>query len=629
MLEQLRKGAGTWVAKIFIGLLVMSFAVWGVADIFGGYGAQSLASVGDDEIEVQDYRFAMQTEMRRISQQMGRQMTMEDARNAGIDRQVLFRLVGDAALQSHGKDLNLGVSEQYLAKRLMEEPAFRGPSGAFEKQYFAQVLQANGMTEQNYVARQRLASIRRQLTRTMTESAVVPETLLAAVNSFENEKRVLRYITLPSAMAGKIDAPSEDDLKKYYETRKQIYRAAEVRKLALLVLDPQEMAKSIAIEPDVIETYFEANKDSYLKPERRKVQQISFSDKAAATAAHDKLNGGAEFLAVALEQGLAEQDIDLGLVAKKDLVDPAIAEAAFGLKKGAYSAPVEGQLTTAIVRVTDIEVPVQTPVAQAKDEIGKRLARDRAANDVLDTYDRIEDDRAGGGTLSEIAKKLSLQYTEIESIDAKGLEPSGKPAALPGASDKLLEAAFEGDVGVEMDPIETNTEGYVWIDVLKVVPERVKPFEEVRDQVLTDWTKQQTRTRLADLGKSLVERLKNGEALSAVAQSLKLNVQQSTPVSRLKPNVQIPQAAVAQAFVLSEGEAGSAWAPDGKARLVFEVVKVEAPAPLASDSKTQISNRMAALLADDYFSQYLSGLRDAYGVTINEAKVNEITGRGR
>jgi peptidyl-prolyl cis-trans isomerase D len=629
MLETLRKGAGTWVAKIFIGLLVMSFAVWGVADIFGGYGAQSLASVGDDEIEVQDYRFAMQTEMRRISQQMGRQMTMEDARNAGIDRQVLFRLVGDAALQSHGKDLNLGVSEQYLAKRLMEEPAFRGPSGVFDRQYFAQVLQANGMTEQNYVARQRLASIRRQLTRTMTESTVVPETLLAAVNSFENEKRVLRYITLPAAMAGKIDAPSEDDLRKYYETRKQIYRAAEVRKLALLVLDPQEMAKSIAIEPEEIDTYFEANKDSYLKPERRKVQQISFSDKAAAAAAHDKLDGGAEFLAVALEQGLAERDIDLGLVAKKDLVDPAIAEAVFGLKKGAYSAPVEGKLTTAIVRVTDIEVPVQTPAAQAKDEIGKRLARDRAANDVLDTYDRIEDDRAGGGTLSEIAKKLSLQYKEIESIDAKGLEPSGKPAALPGASDKLLEAAFEGDVGVEMDPIETNTEGYVWIDVLKVTPERVKPFEEVRDQVLADWTKQQTRTRLADLGKTLVERLKNGETLAAVAQSLKLKVQQSPPVSRLRPNVQIPQAAVAQAFVLSEGEAGSAWAPDGKARLVFEVVKVEAPAQLSSDGKVQISNRMAALLADDYFSQYLSGLRDAYGVTINEAKVNEITGRGR
>jgi len=629
MLETLRKGAGSWIAKIFIALLVMSFAVWGIADIFGGYGAQSLASVGDDEIETQEYRFAMQTEMRRISQQLGRAMTMEDARNAGIDRQVLFRLIGDAALESHGKDLNLGVSEQHLVERLKKEPAFQGPSGSFNRQHFQQVLRANGLTEQGYVARQRQASIRRQLTRTMTDSAIIPETLLAAVNTFENEKRVLRYITLPSAMVGKIDAPSEEDLKKFYETRKQIYRTQETRKLALLILNPLEMAKSVTIEPEQIEEYYQANKDSYIKAERRHVHQISFNDKEAAAAAHDKLNGGAEFLAIALEQGLAKKDIDLGLVAQKDLVDPVIAAAAFALKKGAYSAPVEGGLTTAIIRVTEIEAPVQTPAAQAKDEIGKRLARERATNDVLDLYDRIEDDRAGGSTLIETAKKLSLQYREIASIDAKGLEPSGKPASLPSAGDTLIRAAFEGDVGVEMDPIETNAEGFVWVDVLEVMPERVKPIEEVRDQVLADWTEQKTRARLVALGKNLVERLKNGETLGAVAQGRKLKVQRAPPVSRLKPSVQIPQAAVAQAFVLSQGEAGSAWAPDGKARLVFKVVKIETPPPLSSENKAKISDRMSASLADDYFSQYLSGLRGAYGVSINEAKVNEVTGRGR
>ena len=285
--------------------LVLSFAVWGIADIFGGYGRQSLASVGKTEISSQDYQFALQSELRRIGQQTGRTMTMEEARAAGIDQQVLFRLIGNAALESHGGDLNLGVSEQHLAEQIMNEPAFRGPTGSFDKLFFQQVLRSSGLSEQAYVARQAKANVRQQLLRTVTETANVPQTMVDAITAFEGEARTLQYITVPAAKAGALSEPTEEELKTFYENRKALYRAVETRKLGLLLLDPDVMAKAIDIEPDQVTEYYEANKGSYLIAERRRIQQIPFPDEAAAAAAYEKLKSGNDYMALAIEQGLA------------------------------------------------------------------------------------------------------------------------------------------------------------------------------------------------------------------------------------------------------------------------------------------------------------------------------------
>ena len=629
MLEALRKGTGSWLAKIFIGFLVLSFAVWGIADIFGGYGRQSLAQVGGTKIGTEDYRFALRTEMRRLSQQLGRSLTMEDARSAGLDRRVLFRLIGDAAVESHGNELKLSVSEQHLAERIMMDPAFRGPTGEFDRLYFQQILSTNGLNEQVYVARQRKASVRRQLMRTVTETPQLPKTLLKAVNTFENEKLTLRYITAPTAKAGAIGTPSDADLKGYYENNKRNFTSRELRKLGLLILDPEELAKAIDIGADELKAYYEANQNAYLKAERRWVHQIPFSNKAAADAAYQRFKNGTDFLALATEQGLSERDIDLGLVSKKDLVDPVISKAAFSMKKDGVSAPIVGRLATAIIRVTEVEPEVKMPFETVKKEIAKRLATDRAANDILDLHDRIEDERAGGATISEIAARNSISYLEIGAIDDKGGGPNGNPVDEIPVQDQLLKIVFEGDVGVEMDPIETENQGFVWVDVLEVKGERVKPLEEVRDQVVKGWRAQQIRSKLAELGKALVGRMRNGETLDAVAASLNLTVRKAPPVTRLIPSDTIPRAAIAQAFVLREGNAGSASAPDGKTHLIFKVVKIKAPPPLSSEAAAKIEARINMLLSDDYFSQYLTGLRNAFGVTINEAAVNQITGRDR
>lgn len=627
MLEALRRGATGWVAKIFIALLVVSFGIWGIADIFRGYGQSSLAEVGAREITADEFQFAYQNELRRIGNQIGRALTSEEARALGLDQRVLNRLVSEAALQAQGEELNLGISDKAISHRTVNEPAFQDATGRFNQGLFAEILRANGLTEQTYLNMERQADIRRQLTHTVDSAVGLPQTLLEAANRFQNETRTLDYFVLPASKLEPIAAATEEQLKAYYDSNKAAFTAPEMRKLGLLIVTPDTLKDTIAVSEEDIKQRYEANKDSYGSPERRHVLQIVFPDQASAQAAFEKIKQGADFATVARERGYSQADIDLGKVTKSQIVDPAVAEAAFALEKGAVSEPVAGSLGTVLLQVTEIEPGVTKTFDDVKDSIRDALVRERAADDALDIRDKVEDERGAGVGLAEIARKLNLQYREIAGVTRAGTDAAGAPVDIPAAGQVIAEA-FDSDVGVENDPIETADRGFVWVDVLEVMPERLKPFEDVRAEVESAWRRAEERRRLADMAQSLVNRIKGGESLDSVAQSLGLEVKHSPPLKRsASPTDGLSRAAIAQAFALSEGGIGSAPADDGSARVVFKVAKVTPPPPLAEADAEALRGALGEQLSDDMVSAYLDGLREKYGVTVNPTLFNQLTGR--
>ncbi|MEC9369470.1 MAG: SurA N-terminal domain-containing protein, partial [Pseudomonadota bacterium] len=354
MLSTLRKGAGTWVAKGFMGLLVLSFAVWGVADIFGNYGTKTLAKVGDREITPEEFRAQLQAQLRRFGAQLNRQLTIEEARLLGLDNQVLSQLVSQAALDQKAAEMHLGISDKAVAESIARQPAFRNAAGQFNREAFLQILRASGLSEQAFVRSQRGSSIRSQIAATIASGVKPPTVLLEAADRFQNEQRVLRYVLLPAEKAGAPGEPTPEQVSAYYDAHKNNYLAPEYRKLALLAADPTELANRIKLEEADLKAYYESNKANYAFKEKRTVKRIPFPDDAAAQAASEKIKGGASFDDIVKERSLSDRDVDLGSVTEDELADPALAEVAFKLEKGSVSAPVKGQFGSAIVTVTDI-----------------------------------------------------------------------------------------------------------------------------------------------------------------------------------------------------------------------------------------------------------------------------------
>ncbi|HEX5932487.1 MAG TPA: peptidyl-prolyl cis-trans isomerase [Methyloceanibacter sp.] len=625
-LESLRKGAGGIIGIGFVLVLIASFIIWFPAGWFQGYGAQDVIVVGDVKIGPQEYMRAQQDMLRVMSTQAGRSLSLQEARAAGLNRLVVARLVGGAAIDMHARALKLGISDAALLEEIMKDPAFKDGSGNFNPGALQQAMYALNMNEQSFLASMREQNLRQQILTTVGEVVNTPTLLVDALNSYNGESRTLRYVLVPESAAGTIPEPSDEDLRRYYENHRSKFTQPEFRKIGVLAVTPETMKEQLQITEADIKTAFETKKDKLGTPEKRLIQQIPFPDLAAANAAYQKIQSGTDFLAVAKEQGVSEADIDLGTLARAELADPAIAEAAFALEPNKVSEPVTGKLgSIVLLRVTAVQ-PGKTPtLEESKADLEKTLLKERASSVILDLHDKIEDLLASGATLSEIADKLKLSYQVVDQVDREGRKPDGSAVTLPRQKE-LLNAAFATDAGVENDPIDAQDDGVIWYEVMGVVPEQLKPFDQVKDQVAKDWRAHEARTRTAKYAQDLVTSLNSGKTLEDVAKDLNVEVLTSDPLKRESITVNVLPASVAQAFALPEKGYGSGPSGVDEGRIVFQVDKVTPPAPISATELERIKKQITLLMSQDAIEEYSGALEKRYGVTINQQALAKLIG---
>src|SRR4051812_42470589 len=191
MLRGMRKASSNWLGKtimaVVMGVLIVSFGIWGIADIFRGFGQSTLAKICHTEISTEQFRQIYTERLQQIGRQFGRPMTMDQARAFGLDRQVLQQIIAEAALDDNARQLGLGQSDAETMRMITSDPNFKGVSGAFDPARFQATIRQAGYTEQRYISDQRKVSMRRQIANTITAGLEPPKTLIEALVRFQNE----------------------------------------------------------------------------------------------------------------------------------------------------------------------------------------------------------------------------------------------------------------------------------------------------------------------------------------------------------------------------------------------------------------------------------------------------------
>ena len=295
MLNTMRKYAAGWVAQILLGLLVLSFAAWGIADVFTGVGNHSVARVGSTDISSVDFDRAYRRELQSMSQRVGQQITPDQAKMLGIPNQVLGRLVTEAALDDQAKNLGIGVSREMLIREIAADPNFKGAGGQFDRNYFVSLLRNNGMTEDAYVVQRRADEKRQQIAESISGGATAPDAFAKALHEYQTEQRDLRYIVLPASSVGEIAAPNADELTAYYNDNKADWRAPETRTISFVKLGPEEVARPDDVTDADAQKAYDAEKARFTTPETRHVFQAVFADESSAQTAADQLKAGESF----------------------------------------------------------------------------------------------------------------------------------------------------------------------------------------------------------------------------------------------------------------------------------------------------------------------------------------------
>jgi peptidyl-prolyl cis-trans isomerase D len=626
----MRKASSNWLGKIIMatvmGVLIISFGVWGIADIFKGFGQSTLAKIGRTEISTEQFRQLYTERLQQIGRQFGRPLTMDQARAFGLDRQVLQQVIAEAALDDNARQLGLGQSDAQTMRMIYSDPNFKGVSGAFDPARFQATIRQVGYTEQRYIADQRRVSLRRQIANTITAGLEPPKTLIDALVRFQSEQRSIEYVKLDAAQAGAIDPPSPEALAGYFDDHKTQFRAPEYRKISFVMITPDELGKWSAVSDDDARKIFEERRDKLSTPERRQISQMVFPNVEEASAARGRITSGLSFADLAKERGLSPSDVDLGTIAKSAIIDPAIADAAFALAHDEVSQPVQGRFGTVLVKVGKIEPGTQASYETVASNLKREIGAERARTQVASLHDKMEDERGGGASVVEAAQKLGLTSVTIDAVDRSGRAPGGQPVTGIPQGLNVVTQAFSSDVGVDNDPIQFGG-GYVWFDVLGITRSRERGIDEVKDQVEARWRDDQITSRLRTKATEMVQKLGQGGKLADEAASLGLKVDTAAAFTRDATVPGVPTSVIEAAFRTPKDAAAQASGASGGDWIVFRVTDASVPpVDLASDDIKKLKETLLKGLSDEQVAEYVTKLEREIGTSINQSALAQVTG---
>ena len=625
MLDTLRKHATGWVAQLFIGLLVLSFAVWGVSDIFTGFRGDSVAQVGSTNITVVEFQREYDLALQNLSRQLGVPVTQQQAQQMGIPGQVLGRLVSQATLNDAADKLGIGMSNTVLGHQIAADTRFHGPDGTFNRGYLSEYIRQQNMTEDQFIEHLRNEYLRGQIGQAFAGGVSAPQSYLHAVHEFRSEARDISYVILEAHAAAEVADPDETTLTAWFSEHAAEFAAPEYRAVTYFSLAPDKLARVDEVSDEDAQARYDANPQRFTAVERRRVQQIVFADRAEADAAAAALAAGTTFDALIAERNLSAEDIDLGIVTREQLVDPAIADAAFALAPNTVSAVVDGAFGPVLLRVTEIQPAVVTTFEEVRDTLKTEIANERAVAEINDTYNAIEDSRAGGDTIPEVAARYDLPLVTIAAIDESGNDEDGNPVA--DVSPQLLTAIFETDVGLENDPVEPARGSFTWYEITSITDPRPRTLSEVRERAIAGWKDEERARLLAERTSAVLTELQT-RPLAEVATELFLTVQTQTGITRVQqPSGDLSQEALAAIFAAPEDKPGSA--PGGRplTDIVFVVDTITVPAYDAeAPGLAQATQQFDTGFVGDLLGMYVSELQTQPDVRFNQTVLQQVIG---
>lgn len=598
----------SFLLKILFAVLIVAFGAWGVADMLKRSPEhQAVIKVGDVEVDGRQVKRAFATELKRIRDQFGPQVTAADAQKYGIFDQVLSQLATRALLDAAAKDMNVGVSDEAVQALITGNSAFQDQNGNFSPERFRRVLDNNGYHEADFLSGTRSDMIRQRVLDSVRGPVVTPKILVDTLLRYEGERRTAEtFLVEAKAMPQPAD-PGDEALQAFQKDHAEAYTAPETRKLTVLALRPDDV--KIEISADALKTYYEQHAADFAEPEQRKLSQILLRDEATAAKAAAALNEGRKPDAVAKEVGGALTD--LGWVARDGLLS-SIGDPAFAAKAGAILPPLKSPLGWHVVLVEAVRPAHQASFDEARARIETAVRTEESLGALYRLSTAVEDSLAAGATLEEAAKTNKLAVHVLDGVDAEGAGADPKATSDLPALAEAVKAGFGQEAGAVSPLMEYEGEpgGYFIVRTDAVTPAALKPFAQVRAEVLAAWRAQeQIKAAVAkaeELAKGFAEA--KDAAAFAKANGVKL---ETTPDLYRSQGANLPQALLAKIFAVEPGEAASAPAPGGA--MVAKLKAIEPVDPKVFEAGLEQGKRqLRGALGDSLLAPFTTQLADSF-----------------
>ncbi len=556
MLDKLREGAQGKVAKVILGLIILSFALAGVGSYLNGPARTAPATVNGNDISAPALENAYRNERARMESQMGEafnQLAANPDYMKQFRRGVLDRLIDQALIDDKARSLGLRVSDEQIKQAIVAMPEF-AENGKFSNDRYLQLIRRAGMTPEMFRDSLRQDMVRQQLMGAVLGSEFALKGEAEQLDRLYNQTRDLRLIRLAaSAYVDGIEV-SDAEVEQFYKANSARFMNDETVKVDYLLLDAANLGKNIKVTEQDAQDYYDQHQDLFQRPERRQVAHILIpfgkDEKAAeqkAEAVLAKAKAGDDFAALAKADSSdtfsAKKGGELDWF-EKGVMDPAFEKAAFALAKaGDLSAVVKSPFGFHIIKLLGVEPAKTNPFVDV----------------MSDTIARLQSEKAKEQFFAEQQKMADSSFENPDSLDltaeAMGLQVqstgyfSQADAPAPLNDPKVLSVAFSEqlrDDNTNSDVIELADGKALVLHIMGHQPKAAKPLAEVKEQVITAIKHDKASEVARGKAQGLLDKLKAGENVQADLTALGLKVDTHTGVSRFAQ--EMDQNLVTQAF---------------------------------------------------------------------------------
>ena len=609
MLAGLRNAAKSkWAAPIIV-VLALSFAIWGVNDMFRGGPRDAVAVVGPEKVTAQEYSDEFNRRVQTIARQNEGRFTAQDARDAGLDRQILSEMITMASLDAQAGNFDLGASDRALFEEIQSIEAFRDPvRGEFNRDQYRSQLAQLQMSERQFENAVRGDIIRQQLIRAVTAGESAPASFAERRQAFAGESRRADILVLAPSLAEDIGEPTDTQLQDIIDSNPSAFTQPERRAVTVAWLSPSDFEQTVDVTEEEIEELYEFRKDSFSDAATRSYVQIQLPGEEEADAVAARINDGETAAAVAnsVEADLVQAEA----ATADDIIDSEIANALFSMSAEDPARVVEGRFGWSVVDVT-AAVDAETPaLEEIREQLRSELAADSAIENMYDAISAFEDARGAGAPIEDAASEAEIVAMSYLPVTRQGRGPEGETFAKLSASPQLIEIAFQMQEG-ETSPLEDlGDQGFAVVRVDRVNTEEIVTLDEARPAAEQVWRSQQLQENMEALADEAAERAENGEAFTDIAADIGPGASvESVTVTRGQTAGAAGPRLVGALFEAAPGEVVTApSAQGGQAVAALREISVE------PNAESPTREEMANEVAQDLLTQFQLALQQQYEV---------------
>lgn len=593
MLEFLRKGAKSWVAKGLILLLIASFAVWGISDVFTTGANSAVAQYGEQVVTVEEYADQLVRARSQLSQQAQRAITFAEFRDIGYDQLVLAQLVRQRVMAAELAEIGISAPDDAVAEAIRAIPGFGGATG-FSAARYRSALAQQGYSPAQFEELTRVTLGQSVLFGAAEGTGTAPPGLGPRIAAYQGERRSVIAVLLTPERAPDPGAPDAAALKAQYEATPDAYTAPERRSGLYVHVDFDALVRENAPQETQIEDWYAENADTLGEPAARVIDQLPLPEDAADAHAASVIDGTKSFEDLARELGEDPAGLDIGRVVQGDLPE-AVESAVFAAAEPGIVGPLQAPSGAVLVRIREVVEGGTPPLAEVRDLISAQLARDAALDRAPEFANEIDELRAAGKSLEEIAEATGLTLGRFDQIAESGALPGGDVADGVVGTDLFLTEVFAAIDHEERDLVETREGGFFLVLVERIEDSRLQDLDEVREQVASDWAMVQRVGALEEEAKAAVESLAGAPSLADWAEAEGLTTTEHLSFPRDRAPSMLPFALVSDLFDERSGDAAWIALPGAAGVMLAEVTAIE---PLAPEQLGRIAERVESTVAD-------------------------------